>query len=168
MHQPPRDSTTRFSNRVENYVRFRPTYPDGVIQILQHETSLTTASVIADVGSGTGISSKLFLRNGNEVFGIEPNPEMRQAAETMLEGYSNFHSVAASAEATHASHGERRLRHRRPGLSLVRSRSGTKGIRTNPPASRLGCALLEFSPHRFDAVPPRLRSSAPKVRHRLP
>jgi SAM-dependent methyltransferase len=100
MHQPPRDSTTRFSNRVENYVRFRPTYPDGVIQILQHETSLTAASVIADVGSGTGISSRLFLRNGNEVFGIEPNPEMRQAAETMLEGFSNFHSIAASAETT--------------------------------------------------------------------
>ena len=100
MHQPPRDSTTRFSNRVENYVRFRPTYPDGVIQILQQETSLTAASVIADVGSGTGISSTLFLRNGNEVFGIEPNPEMRQAAERMLDGFSNFHSVAASAEAT--------------------------------------------------------------------
>jgi len=100
MHQPPRDSTTRFSNRVENYVRFRPTYPDGVIQILQRETSLTTASVIADIGSGTGISSQLFLRSGNEIFAIEPNPEMRQAAEAMLRGFPRFHSVAASAEAT--------------------------------------------------------------------
>jgi SAM-dependent methyltransferase len=100
MHQPPRDSTTRFSNRVENYVRFRPTYPDGVIQILQQETALTTASVIADIGSGTGISSQLFLRSGNEIFAIEPNPEMRQAAEAMLRGFPRFHSVAASAEAT--------------------------------------------------------------------
>ena len=100
MHQPPHDSTTRFSNRVENYVRFRPTYPDGVLQLLREETSLTTASVIADVGSGTGISSELFLRNGNEVFGIEPNAEMQQAAETLLERYANFHSIAARAEAT--------------------------------------------------------------------
>jgi SAM-dependent methyltransferase len=100
MHQPPADSTTRFSNRVENYVRFRPTYPAGVLQILREETSLTCASVIADVGSGTGISTELFLRNGNQVFGIEPNAEMRQAAEAMLARYSNFRSIAAKAEAT--------------------------------------------------------------------
>jgi SAM-dependent methyltransferase len=100
MHQPPPDSTTRFSNRVENYVRFRPTYPEGVLQILREETSLTAASVIADVGSGTGISSELFLRNGNPVFGIEPNAEMRHAAEAMLARYANFHSIAAKAEAT--------------------------------------------------------------------
>jgi SAM-dependent methyltransferase len=100
MHQPPADSTTRFSNRVENYVRFRPTYPEGVLQLLREETSLTAASVVADVGSGTGISSELFLRNGNQVFGVEPNAEMRHAAEAMLTRYDKFHSIAATAEAT--------------------------------------------------------------------
>jgi SAM-dependent methyltransferase len=100
MHQPAKDSTTRFSNRVENYVRYRPSYPAGIIPILQQETQLSAASAIADVGSGTGLSTELFLRNGNEVFGIEPNAEMRRAAEEWLKSYSNFHSIAATAENT--------------------------------------------------------------------
>ena len=99
MHQPPQNSTTRFSDRVDNYVRFRPTYPPAVVDILSDETGLTKSSVIADVGSGTGISSELFLKNGNEVYGIEPNNEMRQAAERLLASYPNFHSIAAQAEA---------------------------------------------------------------------
>lgn len=100
MNKPPLDSTTRFSNRVENYVRYRPTYPEGVLQILREETSLTPDSVIADIGCGTGISSELFLKNGNTVFGVEPNTEMRQAAENYLHQYANFHSIAAQAEST--------------------------------------------------------------------
>jgi SAM-dependent methyltransferase len=94
------DSTTRFSDRVENYVRYRPGYPDGVLDVLRRETALAPDSVVADVGSGTGISSELFLRNGNEVFAVEPNAEMRQAAERMLGHHAGFHSVAGTAEAT--------------------------------------------------------------------
>jgi SAM-dependent methyltransferase len=56
--------------------------------------------MVADVGSGTGISAELFLRNGNTVYGVEPNADMRRAAESQLAGYANFHSVAATAEAT--------------------------------------------------------------------
>ena len=99
-----RDSTTRFSDRVENYVRYRPGYPDGVLDILREETGLTSASVIADVGSGTGISSALFLRNGNTVFGVEPNAEMRHAAEELLAHepgeYARFRSIDGTAEST--------------------------------------------------------------------
>ncbi len=100
MHQPPQNSTTRFSDRVDNYVRFRPSYPPAVLDILGDETNFTSSSVVADVGSGTGISSELFLKNGNEVYGIEPNNEMRQAAERLLASYPAFHSIAAQAEAT--------------------------------------------------------------------
>ncbi|HSU97575.1 MAG TPA: class I SAM-dependent methyltransferase [Gemmatimonadaceae bacterium] len=98
-HSQP-DSTLRFSDRVENYVRYRPGYPAEVIDVLARETGLTPASEIADVGSGTGISSELFLRNNNTVFGIEPNAEMREAAERLLAAYPRFHSVPARAEAT--------------------------------------------------------------------
>ncbi len=94
------DPKSRFSNRVENYVRFRPRYPPEVIGLLERACGLTAASRIADVGSGTGILSELFLANGNEVIGIEPNPEMRAAAETLLAGEPRFTSVAGSAEAT--------------------------------------------------------------------
>src|SRR5579885_3110804 len=96
----PTDPTRRFSDRVENYVRYRPHYPDGVLDVLRTETGLTPTAVVADVGSGTGISAKLFLRNGNLVLGVEPNREMREAAERLLSDYPHFTSVAGTAEAT--------------------------------------------------------------------
>lgn len=61
---------------------------------------MTQTSIVADVGSGTGLLSKLFLDNGNTVFGIEPNQEMRAAGEIFLKAYSNFTSVNATAETT--------------------------------------------------------------------
>lgn len=94
------DSTQRFSSRVENYIKYRPGYPNEVIDTLRDECGLTSDSIIADVGSGTGILTEMFLRNGNEVYGIEPNREMREAAEALLGGCPRFHSVAAQAETT--------------------------------------------------------------------
>ncbi len=94
------DSTTRFSGRVESYVRYRPGYPEGVLPILRDAAGLAPGSVIADVGSGTGISAELFLRAGHTVIGVEPNAEMRAAAEELLRGWPRFRSVAGSAEAT--------------------------------------------------------------------
>lgn len=94
------DPKKRFSNRVENYVKYRPSYPQAVWDCLRDECGLTPTAVIADLGSGTGISSKLFLDNGNTVYGIEPNDEMRQAAETGMSDYSNFISIKGQAEAT--------------------------------------------------------------------
>ncbi len=94
------DPTKRFSNRVENYVQYRPTYPPQIIPLLESECGLTAESIIADVGSGTGFFTELFLRNGNSVFGIEPNQEMRAAGEKILAKYPKFTSVGAVAEAT--------------------------------------------------------------------
>jgi SAM-dependent methyltransferase len=94
------DATSRFGNRVEQYIRYRPGYPKAVLEFLQNELKLVPSSVVADVGSGTGISSELFLQNGNTVYGVEPNQEMRKAAESLLVRYSNFHSIDGRAEAT--------------------------------------------------------------------
>jgi SAM-dependent methyltransferase len=94
------DPTKRFSNRVENYLKYRPRYPTQIISLLEIECALTRNAVIADVGSGTGFLSELFLRNGNRVFGIEPNAEMRAAGERLLADYPNFASIDATAEAT--------------------------------------------------------------------
>jgi len=90
----------RFSNRVENYLRYRPHYPGQLLELLQEKCGLVCSSIIADVGSGTGFLTELFLSHGNRVFGIEPNSEMRQAGERLLERFPNFTSVAASAECT--------------------------------------------------------------------
>jgi len=94
------DPTKRFSNRVEDYIKYRPSYPPDVIGLLEVECGLTPASVIADVGSGTGILSELFLKHGNRVFGVEPNREMRAAGDKLLAKYSNFSSIDGAAEAT--------------------------------------------------------------------
>lgn len=95
-----RDPKLRFSSRVNNYIRYRPGYPAAALDLLRRECGLTSESRIADIGSGTGILSELFLHNGNCVWGVEPNAEMRCAAERLLRQYPGFHSIAGSAEAT--------------------------------------------------------------------
>jgi SAM-dependent methyltransferase len=94
------NSTERFSSRVENYVKYRPGYPSAIINFLAGECSLSPATVVADIGSGTGKLTELFLKNGNVVFGVEPNEPMRAAAEKWLRAYPKFRSVAATAEDT--------------------------------------------------------------------
>ncbi len=94
------DSTSRFTTRVENYAKFRPTYPRIIMDLLKADCGLTEASLVADVGSGTGILSEMFLRNGNTVFGVEPNARMRSSAECLLSNYLQFKSIDGAAEAT--------------------------------------------------------------------
>lgn len=90
----------RFSSRVENYIKYRPGYPDAIVELFRKECGLAPASVVADVGSGTGILAALLLRSGHIVFGVEPNPEMRAAAERLLGGYPAFTSISGTAEST--------------------------------------------------------------------
>jgi ubiquinone/menaquinone biosynthesis C-methylase UbiE len=94
------DSTQRFSSRVENYVRYRPGYPPEVLDLLRRECGLAPSSIVADIASGTGILTRIFLENGNRVFGVEPNEGMRKAGEQTLADYPSFTSVAGTAEAT--------------------------------------------------------------------
>ena len=97
---PVSNATSRFSDRVENYVRYRPGYPSEVLEALKSECGLTPACGVADIASGTGIWTRLLLERGNAVFGVEPNAEMREAGERLLAGFSNFTSLAGTAEVT--------------------------------------------------------------------
>ncbi len=97
---PASNATSRFSDRVENYVRYRPGYPAQALEVLKKECGLTPEHVVADIASGTGIWTKMLLENGNRVFGVEPNAEMREAGERLLAGFPAFTSIAGSAEAT--------------------------------------------------------------------
>lgn len=94
------DAKSRFSVRVDDYVKYRPTYPPAILDLLKSECGFNAGSIIVDVGSGTGILTRLFLDHGNRVIGIEPNREMREAAESWLNSYEKFTSKDASAEAT--------------------------------------------------------------------
>ncbi len=93
-------STERFTQTVQDYIKYRPSYPKEVLQLLIDECDLRKNKIIADVGSGTGLLSKLFLNYGNLVYGVEPNQPMREAAEEYLKEYPNFYSINATAEAT--------------------------------------------------------------------
>ncbi|HEY3974575.1 MAG TPA: class I SAM-dependent methyltransferase [Candidatus Sulfotelmatobacter sp.] len=97
---PASNATSRFSDRVEHYVRYRPGYPAEVLQVLKTECGLQSGHVIADIASGTGIWTRVLLEHGNHVFGVEPNAEMRQAGERLLASFPKFTSVSGTAEAT--------------------------------------------------------------------
>ena len=97
---PVSNATSRFSDRVQNYVRYRPGYPPEVIRELKSECGLTSGHVVADIASGTGIWTRVLLENGNRVIGVEPNAEMREAGERLLTGFPKFNSVVGTAEAT--------------------------------------------------------------------
>ena len=94
------DPKDRFSDRVADYVRYRPGYPSGLILYLAELTGLTPDWVVADLGSGTGLSSRPFLEHGNLVYGVEPNDEMRAAAEALFADHARFVNVEGSAEST--------------------------------------------------------------------
>src|SRR6185369_15504543 len=94
------NSVERFSNRVENYIKYRPTYPPEILELFKDKMGLTKKSAVADIGSGPGILTRLFLENGNLTLGVEPNEGMRAAAERLLKRFHNFRSVNGTAEAT--------------------------------------------------------------------
>ncbi|MEP6597394.1 MAG: methyltransferase domain-containing protein, partial [Ginsengibacter sp.] len=94
------NNTKRFSDRVSNYVKYRPAYPKEIIGELFSRFNLNANNVIADIGSGTGILTALFLKNGNKVFAVEPNNEMRNHAENTLAEFPNFYSINGTAEDT--------------------------------------------------------------------
>lgn len=93
-------STLRFSNRVANYVKYRPGYPDEALLFLQQQAGLSADSVIADVGSGTGIFTRLLLDKGYTVYAVEPNDAMRNSSVEQLSDYEKFHPVNGTAEKT--------------------------------------------------------------------
>ncbi|PPU46474.1 SAM-dependent methyltransferase [Xanthomonas arboricola] len=93
-------SAQRFNDRVAAYVRYRPSYPPQLLRWLHEELGLTPATAVADIGAGTGISSRLFLEAGYPVTAVEPNPAMRAAAQQWLAEFPKFRAVDGTAEAT--------------------------------------------------------------------
>lgn len=93
-------SRERFSNRVADYVRYRPGYPPQLLEWIHGRLGVRNDARVADIGAGTGISSRLFLQAGHPVIAVEPNAAMRAAAEQWLGGEAGFRTVDGSAEAT--------------------------------------------------------------------
>jgi SAM-dependent methyltransferase len=94
------DPTSRFTDRVFDYARYRPSYPSQLFDLLRDELGLRPGHVVADVGSGTGILCEPLLANGNVVFAVEPNRAMARAAQERFGGDPRFRDVDGRAEAT--------------------------------------------------------------------
>lgn len=95
--KPARDL---FSGKFANYSRYRPGYPKGLLGLMEGHAELTENTVLADIGSGTGILTRLFLENGNTVYAVEPNDEMREYSSATLGSYPGFHPVYGTGEST--------------------------------------------------------------------
>jgi SAM-dependent methyltransferase len=95
------DPTLRFTDRVEDYILYRPGYPREILATLAAECGLTPASIVADIGCGPGNLAKIFLENGNKVIGVEPNAAMREAGVREFAGMDvRFQAVNGRAEET--------------------------------------------------------------------
>src|SRR5580700_10095564 len=148
---PVKNATQRFSSRVDNYVRYRPGYPGEVLDLLKKKCSLTADSVIADIASGTGIFTRVLLDNGNRVFGVEPNAEMRRAGEEFLRSDPGFTSVAGTAEATTLpDHAANRATAAQAAHWFDREKARREFIRILKPG---GWCVLLWNERRTDSTP---------------
>ncbi len=95
-----KNNVASFTGRVEEYAKYRPGYPEQIVSLLESKIEFDQSKDIADVGCGTGKLSRVFLNNGNLVFGVEPNDEMRMKSEKLLSKFINFISVEGTAENT--------------------------------------------------------------------
>lgn len=93
-------TAARFTDRVENYMKFRPGYPSGMLTVFVEKMGLNASSVVADVGSGTGVSAIPFLKYGCRVIAVEPNAEMRAASLRLLSDHERFTAVNGDAHNT--------------------------------------------------------------------
>jgi SAM-dependent methyltransferase len=95
-----KNNVASFTGRVEEFAKYRPGYPEQIISLLENKIGFDPSKDIADLGCGTGKLSRVFLNNGNLVFGVEPNEEMRTMSEKLLSKFINFISVEGTAEVT--------------------------------------------------------------------
>ncbi len=111
---PPsaRDSVARFSDRAEDYAKYRPHYAPDVAHALQQACGLRAEHLIADVGCGPGMLAEIFLQNGNRVIGVEPNREMRVAGEKYLRSLPQFQHGRWQRRVHNSARRERRFRRR--------------------------------------------------------
>lgn len=99
------ENTEKFTGKADVYAKYRPGYPAELFEHLYQKYSLNASSVIADIGSGTGIFTRELLKSGMKVKAVEPNADMRLMAEKQLNSCPNFESVNGSAEHTTLSDG---------------------------------------------------------------
>lgn len=100
MRETITENYERFSRVADNYARYRPRYSAELIPFLSSACGLKPDHKVADIGCGTGLLAESFLENGNIVYGVEPNDNMRAWAEKRLGSNPLFNSIVGTAEDT--------------------------------------------------------------------
>ena len=91
------NNKNRFSDKSDDYAKYRPSYPMQILQFLK-DYNFSNKSIIADIGTGT--LTKIFTENGNNVYAVEPNDNMRGKANSLLNMHKNYFSINGTAEDT--------------------------------------------------------------------
>lgn len=76
----------KFTGKADVYAKYRPSYPDALLDFLYAERGFSDAASIADIGAGTGIWSKKLAERGSDVVCVEPNADMLAQARQALAG----------------------------------------------------------------------------------
>src|SRR5687767_5240469 len=87
----------RFSGFAEHYDSVRPDPPAILSEILCRLAKIVRPTLVVDLGSGTGLSTRYWADRANQVIGIDPTLDMRRHAEaqthaknvTYQEGFSH-------------------------------------------------------------------------------
>ena len=95
-----RDPIDRFTDRVDDYEKYRPDYPASLYELLVAEYGVAPTDRIVDLGVGTGLLARLFLERGHAVIGVDPNEAMLRAGERALSSFATYLAVPATAEET--------------------------------------------------------------------
>ncbi len=98
------DARARFSETAELYDRYRPSYPRELLDWIVAQCGLRPADPVADLGCGTGISTRLLAARGLDVVGIDPNEAMLERARAAggaryLRGEANATGLPTGSQA---------------------------------------------------------------------
>ena len=97
------DTKNRFSNKDENYVKYRPHYPKELIEFMQQKGLIKKGYKIGDIGAGTGKFTELLLQYGYSVIAVEPNGPMLEACKKIYGHYNDLTCLNGSSEHTKLS-----------------------------------------------------------------
>ena len=90
----------RFTGKADIYDKYRPTYPQELIDYLYYEVGFSGIKTVADIGMGTGIFTRLLLERDISVCGVEPNADMLRVAKENLKEFRNIFYFKNKAEKT--------------------------------------------------------------------
>ena len=94
------NSSAAYTSKAEKYARYRWDYAPQAIEMILQTANVTPATVVVDVGAGTGILTRHFAGRAGRVWAVEPNAEMRRLAEKALAGHPSCRVIDGLAEAT--------------------------------------------------------------------